>query len=398
VSNLGLVKLKKGKESIIKFRHPWIFSGAIDKVENVEENGQLVLVSSSNNQPLAIGSYSFYSQIAVRIWSFDISSKVDKSLLLKRFNSALELRKNIINRSETNAFRVINSESDHIPGLIVDFYAGYYVIQFLSAGVEYFRKEIIEIISNQSDCIGIYERSDSDVRIKENLPLQTKLLFGDSIPEKVLIKENGICFGVDIQKGHKTGFYLDQRDNRLILKNFCKNKNILNCFCYTGGFSAYALTNGANYVVNIDSSAKALELANENHRLNFISDDMYENIEADVFKTLRTFREENRKFDIVILDPPKFADSAANIQKAARAYKYINLLSLQLLNHGGFLFTFSCSGHISRDLFNKIVNDAALDAGREIKFLSYLNQSKDHPILSSFPESYYLKGLLCYVN
>jgi 23S rRNA (cytosine1962-C5)-methyltransferase len=398
VSNLGLVKLKKGKESIIKFRHPWIFSGAIDKVENVEENGQLVLVSSSNNQPLAIGSYSFYSQIAVRIWSFDISSKVDKSLLLKRFNSALELRKNIINRSETNAFRVINSESDHIPGLIIDFYAGYYVIQFLSAGVEYFRKEIIEIISNQSDCIGIYERSDSDVRIKENLPLQTKLLFGDSIPEKVLIKENGICFGVDIQKGHKTGFYLDQRDNRLILKNFCKNKNILNCFCYTGGFSAYALTNGANYVVNIDSSAKALELANENHRLNFISDDMYENIEADVFKTLRTFREENRKFDIVILDPPKFADSAANIQKAARAYKYINLLSLQLLNHGGFLFTFSCSGHISRDLFNKIVNDAALDAGREIKFLSYLNQSKDHPILSSFPESYYLKGLLCYVN
>jgi len=398
VSNLGLVKLKKGKESIIKFRHPWIFSGAIDKVENVEENGQLVLVSSSNNQPLAIGSYSFYSQIAVRIWSFDISSKVDKSLLLKRFNSALELRKNIINRSETNAFRVINSESDHIPGLIVDFYAGYYVIQFLSAGVEYFRKEIIEIISNQSDCIGIYERSDSDVRIKENLPLQTKLLFGDSIPEKVLIKENGICFGVDIQKGHKTGFYLDQRDNRLILKNFCKNKNILNCFCYTGGFSAYALTNGANYVVNIDSSAKVLELANENHRLNFISDDIYENIEADVFKTLRTFREENRKFDIVILDPPKFADSAANIQKAARAYKYINLLSLQLLNHGGFLFTFSCSGHISRDLFNKIVNDAALDAGREIKFLSYLNQSKDHPILSSFPESYYLKGLLCYVN
>ena len=398
MSNLGLVKLKKGKESIIKFRHPWIFSGAIDKVENVEENGQLVLVSSSNNQPLAIGSYSFYSQIAVRIWSFDISSKVDKSLLLKRFNSALELRKNIINRSETNAFRVINSESDHIPGLIVDFYAGYYVIQFLSAGVEYFRKEIIEIISNQSDCIGIYERSDSDVRIKENLPLQTKLLFGDSIPEKVLIKENGICFGVDIQKGHKTGFYLDQRDNRLILKNFCKNKNILNCFCYTGGFSAYALTNGANYVVNIDSSAKALELANENHRLNFISDDMYENIEADVFKTLRTFREENRKFDIVILDPPKFADSAANIQKAARAYKDINLLSLQLLNHGGFLFTFSCSGHISRDLFNKIVNDAALDAGREIKFLSYLNQSKDHPILSSFPESYYLKGLLCYVN
>ena len=398
MSNLGLVKLKKGKESIIKFRHPWIFSGAIDKVENVEENGQLVLVSSSNNQPLAIGSYSFYSQIAVRIWSFDISSKVDKSLLLKRFNSALELRKNIINRSETNAFRVINSESDHIPGLIVDFYAGYYVIQFLSAGVEYFRKEIIEIISNQSDCIGIYERSDSDVRIKENLPLQTKLLFGDSIPEKVLIKENGICFGVDIQKGHKTGFYLDQRDNRLILKNFCKNKNILNCFCYTGGFSAYALTNGANYVVNIDSSAKVLELANENHRLNFISDDMYENIEADVFKTLRTFREENRKFDIVILDPPKFADSAANIQKAARAYKDINLLSLQLLNHGGFLFTFSCSGHISRDLFNKIVNDAALDAGREIKFLSYLNQSKDHPILSSFPESYYLKGLLCYVN
>lgn len=398
MSNLGLVKLKKGKESIIKFRHPWIFSGAIDKVENVEENGQLVLVSSSNNQPLAIGSYSFYSQIAVRIWSFDISSKVDKSLLLKRFNSALELRKNIINRSETNAFRVINSESDHIPGLIVDFYAGYYVIQFLSAGVEYFRKEIIEIISNQSDCIGIYERSDSDVRIKENLPLQTKLLFGDSIPEKVLIKENGICFGVDIQKGHKTGFYLDQRDNRLILKNFCKNKNILNCFCYTGGFSAYALTNGANYVVNIDSSAKVLELANENHRLNFISDDIYENIEADVFKTLRTFREENRKFDIVILDPPKFADSAANIQKAARAYKYINLLSLQLLNHGGFLFTFSCSGHISRDLFNKIVNDAALDAGREIKFLSYLNQSKDHPILSSFPESYYLKGLLCYVN
>lgn len=396
--NIGRVVLKKGKETILKSKHPWIFSGAIDRVENVIENGQLVFVSSYKNENLAIGSFSKSSQISVRIWSFDPNVSIDKKFFTQRFNDALALRKSLFNLSQTNSFRIINSESDLLPGLIVDYYVGYYVVQFLSAGIEYFRNQIIEIISEQEDCIGIYERSDTDSRVKENLPIISRHIYGKPIPDKILFKENGINFLADIINGHKTGFYLDQRDNRFLLQQFSKGKNILNCFSYTGGFSVYALKGNANFVTNIDSSSNSLSLLNEIHQLNNIETNRYQNIEGDVFKVLRTFRDEEKKFDLIILDPPKFADSASNVNKAARGYKDINLLAMKVLNSYGILFTFSCSGHITRELFQKIVSDAALDSGREVKFLSFLSQSKDHPVLSSFPESNYLKGLICIVK
>ncbi len=398
VAKKGIVYLKKGKEKIIKSMHPWIFSGAIDKTENVSDNGQLVLVKSHLNENLAIGSFSNSSQISVRIWSYDCSSIIDKNFFVKRFNRALELRKLIFDSSQTNAYRIINSESDLIPGLIVDYYAGYYVVQFLSAGAEHFRNQIIEIVSEQKDCLGIFERSDTESRKKENLSIRNELILGEFIPERVLFKENGINFYADLVNGHKTGFYLDQRDNRLLLKDFSNDKNILNCFSYTGGFSVYALKAQANFVTNIDSSSSSLKLSEENHRINNIESTKYQNIEGDVFKILRVFRDEGKKFDLIILDPPKFADSAGSINKAARGYKDINLLAMKLLNDNGILFTFSCSGHISRELFQKIISDAALDAGKEVKFISMLSQAKDHPVSSSFPESLYLKGLVCVVN
>lgn len=398
VDKLGVVYLKRGKEAIIKSKHPWIFSGAVDKTEDVIENGQLVLIKSYQNENLAIGSFSKSSQISVRIWSFNPSDIIDKKFLSQRFYDAISLRKSLFEPSLTNAYRFINSESDFLPGIIVDYYAGYYVIQFLSAGAEYFRHQIIEIISEQKDCLGIYERSDTESRKKENLLIKNELIWGDFFPERILFKENGISFYANISNGHKTGFYLDQRDNRQLLKDFSQGKNILNCFSYTGGFSVYALKGFANFVTNIDSSSASLKLSEENHSLNEIDSSKYRNIEGDVFKILRNFRDEGKKFDLVILDPPKFAESASNINKAARGYKDINLLAMKLLNENGVLFTFSCSGHITRELFHKIVNDAAIDSGREVKYLSILSQSKDHPILSSFPESLYLKGLVCLVN
>lgn len=398
MSKLGRIVLKKGKETILNSKHPWIFSGAIDRIDEVSENGQLVIISSYNGQDLAIGSFSKSSQISVRIWSFNPSIQIDKSFFKERFYNALQLRKSFLNLNKTNAFRIINSESDLFPGLIVDYYAGYYVVQFLSTGTEFFREQIIEIISEQKDCLGIYERSDTDSRKKENLPIQSKHLYGNLIPEKVLFIENGINFFADLVNGHKTGFYLDQRENRQLVKSFSDGKNVLNCFSYTGAFSVYALKGNASFVTNIDSSDLALKLLTENHSINNISSNQYEKIEGDVFKVLRNFRDEDRKFDLIILDPPKFADSASNINKAARGYKDINLLAMKILNPDGFLFTFSCSGHISRELFQKIISDAALDSEREVKFLSFLGQANDHPILSSFPEGNYLKGLICSVK
>lgn len=397
-NQLGVVTLKKGKESIIKSRHPWIFSGAIANVENVSVNGQLVIVKSYQKENLAIGSYSQNSQISVRIWSFDTDLFIDKNFFVERFNNALQLRKSIFQSEDTNAYRIINSESDLLPGLIVDYYAGYYVVQFLTAGAEFFRDIIIQIIKDQNDCLGIYERSDTESREKEKLQQFNRILDGNFQPDKILFKENGLSFYVDLSNGHKTGFYLDQRDNRLLVQKFSYGKNVLNCFSYTGGFSIYAINGGASFVTNIDSAESALKMSDENHSINNIPKNKFENIEGDVFKLLRKFRDENKKFDLIILDPPKFADSEVNIIKASRGYKDINLLSMKLLNNGGILFTFSCSGHISLELFRKIINSAAIDSGKNVKIIKQLTQSSDHPIVINFPESFYLKGFVCYVE
>lgn len=392
------VFLKKGKERLIQSKHPWIFSGAIEKIKDVKQNGETVVVKSFDGKDLALGAISFHSQIAVRIWSFDINERIDEQFFAEKINSAVSLRRKIINFNQTNVYRVINSESDLIPGLIADVYGDFLVCQFLSAGAEFWKEMIVDILKQTLNINNIFERSDTESRRKEKLEEKSGVLSGSEPPDLVEVLENGIKFLVDIKSGHKTGFYIDQRDNRNLTKEFAKDKSVLNCFCYTGGFSIYAQSAGAKSITNIDSSSAALNILTKNFSINNFSSDQVTNIEGDVFQVLRKFRDEGKTFDLIILDPPKFAESASKIIKAARGYKDINLLAMKILNPGGILFTFSCSGHITQDLFRKIVDDAAIDSGRNVKFIKQLTQSADHPVLSSFPEGLYLKGLVCEVK
>lgn len=395
---MSSVKLKKGRDKSFNRKHPWIFSGAIDSIKDINTNGETVEIFSGDGKFLGYGSYSLHSQISVRVLSFNPEDQIDKDFIQKKIETAAQFRTQIINLETTNAYRVINAESDSLPGLLVDKYGDFLVCQFLSAGAEFWKKETIEILLNIFNPTGIFERSDVEVREKEGLQQFKGILYGKEPEELIEILENGNKFFVDINLGHKTGFYLDQRDNRKLLETFSSESEILNCFSYTGGFSVYAIKAGASKVVNLDSSLEALSLAETNLTLNGIASSKYENVQDDVFKYLRKLRDTNKQFDVIILDPPKFAESVSQIEKASRGYKDINLLALKLLKKNGVLFTFSCSGHIVPELFNKIIADAATDAGREVHILKYLTQSPDHAMLTSFPEGLYLKGLVCKVN
>ncbi len=394
---MNKIILKPGREKSLLRKHPWVFSGAIEKIIGNPQIGENVEVFSSKNIWLGRGAFSPQSQIRVRIWTFNESKNIDNTFFEKRIKSAVELR-NLQFDKNTNAYRIINSESDGLPGLILDKYSDYLVCQFLSAGSELWKTEIIEAIKNVISAKGIYERSDVDVRKKEGLEIRLGNLFGEEPPDFIEIFENGIKFFVDIKKGHKTGFYLDQRDNRQLIVEYSDNKKVLNCFSYSGGFSLYALRAGAESVTNIDSSSEALKLILKNIEINSLPIKKNINVEGDVFKLLRKYRDENNLFDLIILDPPKFIESKANVEKASRGYKDINMLAFKILNKGGILFTFSCSGLMDRELFQKIVSDAALDAGRNVKIIKWLTQSLDHPVASNFPEGLYLKGLICYVE
>jgi 23S rRNA (cytosine1962-C5)-methyltransferase len=395
---MSSVILKKAADSFIKRKHPWIFSGAIDKVEGKPSNGQTVQIFTSDKKLIGNGSFSPSSQIRVRVWSFDPEEKIDTDFFRKRIFTAIEFRKKLIDLNQTNAYRIINAESDGFPGLIVDKYSDFLVCQFLSAGAEFHKEIIVEVLEGIFKPVGIFERSDVEVRTKENLEPAKGILWGKAPDELIEAKENGLKFFIDVKNGHKTGFYLDQRDNRKLISDFAKGNTVLNCFSYTGGFSVYAFSSGAEKITQIESSSSAIDLSNKNFELNNLNLSLVENINGDVFNVLRKFRDERKTFDLIILDPPKFAESASQIQQASRGYKDINLLAMKLLNPGGILFTFSCSGHISPELFQKIVADAALDSGREVKIIKQLTQAVDHPIATNFPESLYLKGLVCSVN
>ena len=297
----------------------------------------------------------------------------------------------------TDAFRLIHAESDLLPGLIVDLYADVLVIQCLTAGAEFWREPVAEILLEETGATAIYERSDADVRELEGLPLRAGPLRGRP-PSRVNIQEYGVRFLVDIEEGHKTGLYLDQRENRKLLQEFCLGKEVLNCFAYTGGFAVHALAGGAESVLSVDTSAVALGMGQENVRLNGLPAGRAEWSAADVFQALRRYRDEARSFDVIILDPPKFAPTVAQAGKAARGYKDINLLAFKLLRPGGVLFTFSCSGGVDAALFQKIVASAALDAGVDAEIVHTMTQAPDHPVLLSFPEAAYLKGLVCIRN
>lgn len=396
MKGLPVARLKPGKERSLLRWHPWIFSGAVASMDGNPQAGDTVAIRDSSGNFLCLAAFSPQSQIRLRVWSFDVSDKIDADFFHRRIQKAVNRR--MKDGVLPCACRLINAEADLLPGLIVDKYGDYLVCQFLAAGVEAWKLEIVGGLEAVLSPPGIYERSDAEVRLKEGLLLQKGLLVGNEPPELIEIWEGDCHFLVDVRNGHKTGFYLDQAENRRIVAEYVRNRVVLNCFSYTGGFAVAAVKSGAKRVVNLDTSGDILELASKNLYLNWIDPDDFENLQEDVFHCLRAFRDRGMSFDMIILDPPKFAENQHQLEKAARGYKDINLLAFKLLRPGGILVTFSCSGLVSTELFQKIVADAALDARREARIQRRLFQASDHAVLLSFPEGQYLKGLVCEVE
>ena len=387
------ITLKPGREKALNRRHPWIFSMAINKVNGQVERGGTVDVFDHKVNWLAKGAYSPDSQIRIRIWSFEQDQQIDQTFFFERFSQAYQCRKALIKAGDLTGFRLAAGESDYLPGITVDHFGDTLVCQLLSAGAEYHRASIIGALEALFPNHNIYDRSDVAVRKKEGLELTSGDIKGTVSDDLTVITENGHKILIDIKKGHKTGFYLDQRDNRVIAGSYCRDKTVLNCFSYTGTFGIYALSNNAKHITNVDLSQDALDIAKKNLEINNLDLAKADFVKADVFKLLRRYRDEGKTFDVVILDPPKFADNKAQLNGACRGYKDINMLALQLLNPGGTLLTYSCSGLMPADLFQKVVADAALDAKRDAQIIARLSQAADHPIASTFPEGFYLKGL-----
>jgi 23S rRNA (cytosine1962-C5)-methyltransferase len=386
--------LKPGRERSLLRRHPWIFSGAIAEVRGAAHTGDTVDVRAADGRFLAWAAYSPASQIRARVWSFDETEIPGPDLFRGRIEAALALRRAEIPLETTDALRLVHGESDGLPGLVADRYADTLVVQLLSAGCERWRETLIEILRGQSGCARVYERSDTEGRELEGFAASTGLIAGTAADRALEIVEHGIRYEVDAAAGQKTGFYLDQRDNRRRMGLLAHGREMLNCFCYTGGFALSALAGGARSVLSIDSSGPALELAKRNLALNGFEAGRAEWLEADVFGALRKLQREGRQFDFIVLDPPKFAPTPKDAERAARGYKDINLNALKLLRRGGLLATFSCSGGVSPELFQKIVAGAAADAGASLLLRERYRAAPDHPVRIEFPEGEYLKGLL----
>lgn len=384
--------LKPGREKSLRHRHPWIFSGAIDRVIGAPQPGATVEVRSHDDQWLALAAYSPASQIRARVWTFDASEPIDAAFFARRIARAAATRSALIDE-RNNACRLIHAEADGLPGVIADRYARTVVVQLSSAGAEAWREVIVHALATgDTECV--FERSDAEVRTLEGLSPRAGVAAG-RLPAATIIIEDGLAYRVDVAGGQKTGFYLDQRDNRRIVRARAANARVLNAFCYSGGFTLAALAGGAAHGLSIDSSTDALALARENLTRNpQLDGSRAEWREADVFAELRKLRDANRAFDLIVLDPPKFAPTAAHAARASRAYKDINLLALKLLAPGGLLATFSCSGGVSAELFQKIVAGAAEDARAEVSIVARMTASADHPVALNFPEGDYLKGLL----
>ncbi|MFA3790425.1 class I SAM-dependent methyltransferase [Aliiglaciecola sp. SL4] len=391
------VILHPGREKSLLRKHPWIFASAIKEHKGVVRNGDTVDIFTDDGDFLAKGAWSTQSQIQVRVWTFDRQEVVDNGFFLRKLDNAIALRESIILQHGLTGYRMVAGESDGLPGITIDKYANVIVCQLLSAGAEKHRKKIVWALNKRFPECSILERSDVAVRAKEGLPEIVQSLHGE-VPDEVIIEENGIKIIVDLKQGHKTGFYLDQRDSRAIAATYAKDKQVLNCFSYTGTFACYALKGGAKSVVNMDVSDNALETAKRNIEINNLDISKAKFVKQDVFEALREYRDKGTTFDMIVLDPPKFVDSKASLTRACRGYKDINMLAMKILNPGGILLTFSCSGLLSSDLFQKVVADAALDANKTVHFLQRLGQAADHPVASNYPEGFYLKGLVCRVN
>lgn len=391
------VKLKKGKEKAVRQLHPWVFSGAIDQIKGKPENGDIIRITDSNNDFLAYGFFNSKSRVAVRLLEWNLETEVNESWWRRKIKIAVKHRDEL-NTEDTNTYRLIFSEADFLPGLIVDRYADFLSVQILTSGIENIKHIILDELQQLLSPKGIFDRSDASARAHEGMEASSGgILLGTEPPEFVGVKENGIFYQVNIAEGQKSGFYCDQRDNRKWVADHVKNKKVLDCFSYSGGFSLNAMAKGAKEVISVDSSALALDTLKRNMELNNFNSIPHRLIQSDVNKQLRAFREVNEKFDVIILDPPKYAPSRSALTKASRAYKDLNRMAMLLLNEGGLLATYSCSGAVDISMFKQIIAWAALDAGKEVQFIQQFSQPADHPVRSSFPEGEYLKGLLCRV-
>jgi 23S rRNA (cytosine1962-C5)-methyltransferase len=385
------IRLRDGKERSLQRRHPWVFEGSI--ASGRADAGETVRVESHAGEFLAWGAYSPASSIRVRAWSFDAAERIDAAFFARRIARAVALRERLA--IDSDARRLVHGEADGLPGLIVDRYGDTLSAQFLSAGVERWKTVLADALLAVTGCARLYERSDASVRELEGLPAATGWLRGEGATE-ITIREHGWRLTVDVAEGHKTGYYLDQRDNRLRFMQWVRQfgcRRVLNGYSYTGGFSVAALAGGAEHVTSVDSSAPALARASAHSALNGFDASRHAGLDADVNATLRRCLEQRESFDAIVLDPPKFAPTAAHAERASRAYKDINRLALKLLAPGGLLLTFSCSGGISADLFHRIVAGAGLDAGVDGYLLERLEAAPDHPTTINFPEGEYLKGL-----
>ena len=381
--------LKPGREKSLKRRHPWVFSGAVAKLTGEPDAGDTIEVHTSEGELLAMAACNPQSNIVARVWDWE-QRGIDAAFFHERVGRAVALRAHLLPTSDT--VRLVHAESDGLPGVVIDRYGETVVLQLSSAGAMRWRDALADAVMQTVKPHTVYERSDADVLALEGLQPSVGLLRGTAPASPLLVYELGAMFEVDVPRGHKTGFYLDQRANRARVRELAETREVLDCFAYTGGFTVNALAGGAAAVTAIDSSGPALELLQRNVALNKLP--ACECIEGDVFQLLRKLRDRARSFDLIVLDPPKFAPTAAHAEKASRAYKDINLLAFKLLRPGGLLFTFSCSGGVSRELFQKIVAGAALDAGFDAQIVRRLGAPPDHPIALNFPEGEYLKGLL----
>lgn len=396
---MHVVRLKKGKEKAVKQLHPWVFSGAVEQVKGKPENGEIIIVTDNQGEFLAYGFYNDRSRVAIRLLEWDQQTEINEDWWRMRIRKAIQARENLMINEDTNTYRLIFSEADFLPGLIVDRFADYLSVQILTSGIEKNKAVILDELQQLLDPLGIFDRSDASARGHEGMEASSGgILSGVEPPEFVTVKENGVLYDVNISSGQKSGFYCDQRDNRKLVADHSAGKRVLDCFSYSGGFSLNAFKQNASEVTSVDSSALALETLKRNIEINKFQNATHRMFQSDVNKQLRAFRESGEKFDVIILDPPKYAPSRSAVSKASRAYKDLNRQAMLLLEEGGLLATFSCSGAIDIATFKQILAWAALDAGKEVQFIHQFSQPEDHPVRSSFPEGEYLKGLLCRVG
>lgn len=389
--------LAKGREKSLLRRHPWIFSGAVHRLEGKPQSGETIDICDDKGKWLARAAYSPSSQIRARVWTFVADEEIDVEFFVRRLNVAQGFRDVLAARDGLDAYRLIAGESDGLPGVTIDRYGRFFVLQLLSAGAEYHRPTLTLALQRCYPDGAIYDRSDVAVRKKEGLELASGVIVGDTPPELLAIREHDMAILVDITQGHKTGFYLDQRDSRLAARKYAAGRRVLNCFSYTGAFSVSVLLGGCAQVTSVDTSQHVLDIAKSNIELNHLDVAKAEFVREDVFQLLRKYREQGRQFDMIIMDPPKFVENKNQLASACRGYKDINMLAMQLLAPEGILLTFSCSGLMTTDLFQKIIADAALDAHRDMQFIEQFRQAADHPVMAPYPEGLYLKGFACRV-